>query len=131
MGNKIFFKGFALFAIFYMALLSFAACNKQEQAQPEPTIIGEWDCLQCINTQQHWSFKPAGVAVQTYSAVGQPVWQNNYHYWASPSGDTLNMLNIESSNLVKWHLRFVGECLVEVHEVGGMLQPVQLLERTE
>ena len=104
-----------------------AACHKEPQIQPAPSIEGNWKCMVCVNPDQTWNFNN-GTATQKYTAVGSTVWSNTFHYWQN--ADTVNFVNLKTAAVSAWKVRFHGGggvCNVRV--IGGMINPIQYLER--
>ena len=104
-----------------------AACHKEPQIQPAPSIEGNWKCMVCVNPDQTWNFNN-GTATQKYTAVGSTVWSNTFHYWQN--ADTVNFVNLKTAAVSAWKVRFHGGggvCNVRV--IGEMINPIQYLER--
>jgi hypothetical protein len=109
-------------------IAAFQACRKDEQ--PTPSIAGNWRCQVCVNPNQTWVFEDSTeIAVHTWFAVGNEVFTNKYHY--SQSGDTIRFFHIGNYSIMKWAVRFEGDSVLNVKQVGAMMQPIQYLKRTK
>lgn len=113
-----------ILALLLLIFFAADACRKDDT----PDITGEWQCMVCMNADQRWTFS-RGDAVQEYSAAGQVVHTNRFHYWVKQ--DTVNFVNTATQAVTAWKVRFVGDAVLEVNELNAPISAINYLERCQ